>query len=43
MFGTLAVIVLNRGTEDRGYAIRIQGNVIRVHFPARTISTLVLE
>lgn len=41
--GTLAVIVLNRGTEDRGYAIRIQGNVIRVHFPARTISTLVLE
>ena len=41
--GTLAVIVLNRGTEDRGYAIRIQGNVIRVHFPARTISTFVLE
>jgi len=41
--GSLAVVVLNRGNADTGYALRLNGEIIRTHFPARTISTLVFE
>lgn len=41
--GSIAVVLLNKGTEDQGYAIRMQEQVIRVKLPAGTISTLVIE
>lgn len=41
--GSLAVVVLNQENEDRAYAFRIEGQVIRASFPARTISTLLIE
>lgn len=41
--GSLVMIALNRGNEDCGYAIRLQGQIIRIHFPARTLSTVVLD
>ena len=41
--GSLAVVALNKENEDRAYALRIRGKVIRVSFPARTLSTLVID
>lgn len=41
--GTVAVVLLNRRGEDASYAIRVSGKVIRLHVPAGTISTVVLE
>ena len=41
--GSIAVVVLNSGTEDQGYAIRISDQVIRISAPAGTISTLVIK
>ena len=41
--GSLAVVALNKENEDRAYALRIRGTVIRVSFPARTLSTLVID
>ncbi len=41
--GGLAVVALNRGNDDRAYAIRLEGQIIRVSFPARTVTTLCIE
>lgn len=41
--GSIAVIILNQTNEDREYAIRMEGNVIRIKTPARTISSLLIE
>lgn len=41
--GTAAVVLLNKGNEDLGYAIRVCDRVIRVQAPARTLSTLLLD
>ncbi len=41
--GTLAVVVLNRENQDRAYAFRLHGRVIRAAFPARTLSTLLFS
>ena len=41
--GSIAVVALNQENEDRAYAFRINGQVIRTHMPARTISTFVIE
>ncbi len=40
--GTIAVVVLNRGDRDTGYVLRWNGNLSRIHFPAHSISTLIL-
>ncbi len=41
--GSLVLVVLNRGNEDRGYAIRVLDQVIRISIPKETISTFVIE
>ena len=41
--GSIALVILNSGTEDQGYAIRICDQVIRISAPAGTISTLMIE
>lgn len=41
--GKLAVVVLNHEDQDTGYCLRINGQVIRTHFPAHTISSIVIE
>lgn len=41
--GSLAVVILNKTRDDRQYAIRLNGNVIRIQIPAYTLSTLVIE
>ncbi|MDE6943112.1 MAG: glycoside hydrolase, partial [Lachnospiraceae bacterium] len=38
--GSLAVILLNRGHADASYAIRMNGQIIRITLPAKTISTV---
>ena len=38
--GSLAVILLNRGHADVSYAIRMNGQIIRITLPAKTISTV---
>ena len=38
--GSLAVVLLNRGQSDASYALRIEGQIIRIKLPARTISTV---
>lgn len=40
--GSIAVVLLNRGTKAKAYAIRMNGNVIRVSIPGNTINTLTL-
>ncbi len=40
--GTLAVVFLNNNTDDTGVAIRLNGKVIRLDFPANTISTVAI-
>ncbi len=40
--GSIAVVALNRGHKDAGYAIRMQGKVVRFVIPAGTISTILL-
>ncbi len=41
--GSVVAVVLNKGNEDKAYAIRIEGSIVRFSAPARTISTLVLS
>lgn len=41
--GSIAAVVLNKQDEDQKYAIRIQGQVIRIKAPARTLSTIVIR
>lgn len=41
--GKLVVVVLNRSNEDTGYVLRLNGKLARTRFPARTISTVVIE
>lgn len=41
--GTLVLVLLNRGVADARYAIRLDGRVIRVIVPARTITTVKVE
>ncbi len=41
--GTLTAVFLNKNETDAGFAIRIEGNVIRIELPAKTISTVVIE
>lgn len=38
--GSIAVVLLNRGEKDKSYAIRMDGKVIRIALPAKTINTL---
>ena len=40
--GSLAVVVLNPSDTDRKYAFRLEGQVIRMRAPGRTISTFVI-
>lgn len=41
--GSIAIVLLNKHNDDEEYAIRIQGHIIRIKTPARTISTLVIR
>ena len=41
--GSLALVVLNQGSQDQSYALRLEGKIVRMAFPSRTISTVVLE
>jgi glucosylceramidase len=41
--GSLAVVLLNRGQSDASYAIRIEGRIIRILLPAKTISTICIS
>lgn len=40
--GSIAVVLLNRGEKDTSYALRMDGKVIRIAIPAKTISTVLL-
>ena len=40
--GSIAVILLNRESQSKSYAVRIDGNVIRISVPGYTISTLTI-
>ena len=40
--GSLVAVLLNKTGEDKSYAIRLEGKVIRVKAPARTIGTVVI-
>lgn len=40
--GSIAVVLLNRGEKDTSYALRMDGKIIRVAIPAKTISTVLL-
>lgn len=39
---SIAVVILNKNNDDAKYTIRINGQIIRVQLPARTISTLLI-
>ena len=41
--GSVVMVLLNKHQEDSAYAIRMQGQVIRISVPARTISTIVIR
>jgi glucosylceramidase len=41
--GKVVLVVLNRGDKDTGYVLRLNGELSRTHFPAHTISTVVIE
>lgn len=41
--GSVTAVLLNKSGEDAGYAIRLDGRVIRIQLPARTLSTLVIS
>ena len=41
--GTIVIVLLNKGSEDQAYSIRMDGKVVRVKAPNRTISTIVIE
>jgi glucosylceramidase len=41
--GSIVAVLLNKGQEDVKYALRMNGNVIRLSLPARTLSTVVLS
>ncbi|MBD8915926.1 MAG: hypothetical protein EGR77_08040 [Pseudobutyrivibrio sp.] len=36
------LVALNKGASSASYAIRLNGHVIRVEFPAKTISTVLI-
>ncbi len=38
--GSIVVAALNKGQSDRSYAIRMNGQIIRISLPARTMSTI---
>lgn len=38
--GSIVAVLLNSGQTDASYAIRMEGQVIRIQLPARTISTI---
>ena len=38
--GTIVVVLLNRGVKDTFYAIRLEGKVIRLEVPAKTVNTV---
>jgi len=40
--GSIVTMLLNKHGEDQKYAIRINGQIIRVSTPARTLSTIVI-
>lgn len=40
--GELVLVALNKGASSVSYAIRLNGHVIRVEFPAKTISTVLI-
>ena len=41
--GSIVAVILNKTRADRQYAIRLEGNVIRIRIPAYTLSTIVIE
>lgn len=41
--GSLVLVLLNKQNADLKYAIRLNGEVLRISLPARTISTLVIS
>lgn len=41
--GSIITVLLNKYNNDQEYAIRINGQVIRIHAPARTISTIIIS
>jgi len=38
--GSLVAVLQNSGQKDASYAIRINGRLIRIQLPAKTISSL---
>lgn len=40
--GSVAAVLLNKTAEDKSYAIRMNGQVIRIKAPAHTISTVLI-
>lgn len=41
--GSIVAVILNKTRTDCQYAIRLEGNVIRIRIPAYTLSTIVIE
>lgn len=41
--GSIVTVLLNKTAEDQAYAIRMEGKIIRVKVPAKTISTVVIS
>ncbi len=41
--GSVVAVILNKTNEDRAYAIRMMGQIIRVQAPARTLGTLCIN
>lgn len=41
--GSIAIVLLNRGQADASYAIRMEGKILRVSVPSRTISTICIK
>ena len=41
--GQIVVVLLNKGNEDASYAIRINGQIIRIEIAANTLNTVVIE
>jgi len=41
--GGVVAVMLNKSNEDVGYAVRLNGEIIRIQLPARTLSTFLLQ
>jgi len=40
--GSVVVVILNKNNDDKQYVIRMDGNIIRIKIPTRTINTFIM-